>query len=102
MNTRITKGLLWPFAAAGIVTAFSWLALGKNSPVNHGVSPNAYENHLAALFAFPNVPAETICASIFGKQFHEWSYFFFVFIQWLLIAAIVRTSMSLSKEENAK
>jgi hypothetical protein len=102
MNTHIKKGLLWTFAAAGIVTAFSWLALGENSPMNHGVSPNAYENHLAALFALPNIPAETMCISIFGKLFPEWSYFFFVFIQWLLIAAIVRTSMSLSKEENAK
>jgi hypothetical protein len=98
----ITKNtLLWAFIAAGIVTAFSWLVLGKNSPANHGVPPDVHDSPLIVLLVIPNLPAGIVCVNIFGKHGPDWNYFLCVFVQWLIIAGVVGRIIAWVGKENS-
>ena len=87
MKSAGKKVLLWSVAGAAVVTVISWLVLGVNSPLNHGVPPDVHDKPLILFWVIPNLPAGIVCVNIFGTHGPEWTYFLCIFVQWFLIAA---------------
>ena len=85
----VTEAALVAIVFAVSVTACGWLIAGKDSPMNHGVTPDAHDRPLLGLWVLVNFPAAILFISVFGKLGSETQYFFSVFLQWLVLGSLV-------------
>ncbi len=93
MTTAFKKGLLWSLAISAVITSVSWLMLGINSPLNHGIAPDVYEKPIIGPFIIFNLPAGIIAVNLFGKHGPEWGYFGCIFLQWFSIGALLAVGL---------
>ena len=89
MKKSLKTGVVWSLVASAVITAFTWLVLGENSPLNHGSPPDVHKTPLILPFVIFNLPAGIVYVNLFGKGGSEWGYFNSIFIQWFLVGAFV-------------
>jgi hypothetical protein len=96
-----TEAILVGIAFALLATAACWLFLDKNSPLNHGVSPDIQGNPFLLLWMLANAPANVLWISISSPRWHsETALVILVFMQWFIVGtglgfleAVVRRAM---------